>query len=84
MQLFDQLPGVVLAAVVDEKDPAVGCGAVGGSSSSNNIGPLDLINLRRVAWGVREIGKSGQTKPESAPDQALIDALTEKILQKLL
>ncbi len=62
----------------------LGCGAVGGSSSSNNIGPLDLINLRRVAWGVREIGKSGQTKPESAPDQALIDALTEKILQKLL
>ncbi|MBR6825456.1 MAG: acetaldehyde dehydrogenase (acetylating), partial [Oscillospiraceae bacterium] len=29
----------------------LGCGAVGGSSSSNNIGPLDLINIRRVAWG---------------------------------
>lgn len=33
----------------------LGCGAVGGSSSSNNIGPLDLINIRRVAWGVREV-----------------------------
>ena len=27
----------------------LGCGAVGGSSSSNNIGPLDLINIKRVA-----------------------------------
>ena len=62
----------------------LGCGAVGGSSSSNNIGPLDLINLRRVAWGVREIGKSGQTNPEPPLDPALIDALTEKILKKLL
>lgn len=33
----------------------LGCGAVGGSSSSNNIGPLDLINIKRVAWGVREM-----------------------------
>ena len=33
----------------------LGCGAVGGSSSSNNIGPLDLINIKRVAWGVREL-----------------------------
>ena len=33
----------------------LGCGAVGGSSSSNNIGPLDLINIKRVAWGVREV-----------------------------
>lgn len=62
----------------------LGCGAVGGSSSSNNIGPLDLINLRRVAWGVREIGKSGQTKPDAPLDPALIDALTEQILKKLL
>lgn len=62
----------------------LGCGAVGGSSSSNNIGPLDLINLRRVAWGVRESGKSGQTKPEAPLNPALIDALTEQILKKLL
>jgi len=27
----------------------LGCGAVGGSSSSNNISPLQLINIRRVA-----------------------------------
>jgi len=33
----------------------LGCGAVGGSSSSNNIGPLDIINIRRVAYGNKEL-----------------------------
>ena len=33
----------------------LGCGAIGGSSTSNNIGPLDLVNIKRVAWGVREL-----------------------------
>lgn len=55
----------------------LGCGAVGGSSSSNNIGPLDLINLRRVAWGTSE-EISG---PE--PDKALVESLTQEILRRL-
>ena len=33
----------------------LGCGAVGGSSTSNNIGPMDVINIKRVAFGQREI-----------------------------
>ena len=33
----------------------LGCGAVGGSSSSNNIGPMDLINVKRVAGGTMEL-----------------------------
>ena len=32
----------------------LGCGAVGGSATSDNVSPLNLINLRRVAYGVRE------------------------------
>ena len=28
----------------------LGCGAVGGSSTSNNVSPMDLVNIRRVAW----------------------------------
>lgn len=42
----------------------LGCGAVGGSSSSNNIGPLDLINIKRIAYGRRErsdLQKGGQS-----------------------
>ena len=53
----------------------LGCGAVGGSSSSNNIGPLDLINIRSVAWDTE-----GAAKP---PDTDLIDALAKEILKKL-
>lgn len=51
----------------------LGCGAVGGSSSSNNISPLDLINIRRVAWG----------EASQAPDADLVEALTQEILKKL-
>ncbi len=64
----------------------LGCGAVGGSSSSNNIGPIDLINIRRVAWGVRDMpGNPAQTTTETQTtiDHALIERLTEQIMEKL-
>ena len=56
----------------------LGCGAVGGSSSSNNISPMDLINIRRVAWD------SGET-PTQPPqvDDKLVELLTTKILERL-
>ena len=54
----------------------LGCGAVGGSSSSNNISPLDLINIRRAAWGMEE-------KPQPPQDNALVELLTQKILERL-
>ncbi len=56
----------------------LGCGAVGGSSSSNNISPLDLINIRRVAWGQQECQAD---KP--GVDSRLVDLLAEKILERL-
>ena len=57
----------------------LGCGAVGGSSSSNNISPLDLINIRRVAWDTGKI----QPKATQTVDSGLIDMLTAKILERL-
>ena len=56
----------------------LGCGAVGGSSSSNNISPMDLINIRRVAFGDEKV-------PETAcdVDESLVEILTAKILEKL-
>ncbi|MGD9567150.1 MAG: acetaldehyde dehydrogenase (acetylating) [Sedimentibacter sp.] len=33
----------------------LGCGAVGGSSTSDNVGPMNLLNIRRVAYGVKEL-----------------------------
>ncbi len=55
----------------------LGCGAVGGSSSSNNIGPMDLINIRRVAWG------TSCEKPQVQVDGDLVELLTQKILERL-
>ena len=34
----------------------LGCGAAGGNITSDNISPLHLINLKRVAYGVRDVG----------------------------
>ncbi len=56
----------------------LGCGAVGGSSSSNNISPLDLINIRRVAWDLGE-----KPKRTVSVDNDLVELLAEKILERL-
>ena len=56
----------------------LGCGAVGGSSSSNNISPLDLINIRRVAWG-----KEGDCCPKVQVDEDLVETIAAKILERL-
>ena len=73
----------------------LGCGAVGGSSSSNNISPLDLINIRRVAWGSEGCaaggGYSDPSERRSADagkqsqyvDDKLVETITAKILERL-
>ena len=55
----------------------LGCGAVGGSSSSNNIGPHDLVNIRRVAWGTQQEENRVQV------DSQLVELLAQKILERL-
>ena len=55
----------------------LGCGAVGGSSSSNNIGPKDLVNIRRVAWGTENAVKTPSV------DENLVELLAQKILERL-
>ncbi len=57
----------------------LGCGAVGGSSSSNNISPMDLINIRRVAW---DSGEKVKKQPNTVNTE-LVDLLAEKIMQRL-
>lgn len=53
----------------------LGCGAAGGSSTSNNISPLDLINIRRVAFDREDCPQT--------PDERLVEALAAKILEKM-
>ena len=57
----------------------LGCGAVGGSSSSNNISPLDLINIRRVAWGTTQ----EQPRKQISVDSDLVELLAAKIMERL-
>lgn len=41
----------------------LGCGAVGGSATSDNITPLNLINIRRVAYGLCELSALRKMSP---------------------
>ncbi|EED2629217.1 acetaldehyde dehydrogenase (acetylating) [Listeria monocytogenes] len=66
----------------------LGCGAVGGSSSSDNIGPENLFNIRRIATGVLELEdirkEENQATSELPVDaEALIQSLVEKVLAEL-
>lgn len=55
----------------------LGCGAVGGSSTSNNVSPMDLVNIRMVAWD------NAKQPPETTVDASLVELLTAKILERL-
>lgn len=73
----------------------LGCGAIGGSSTSDNISPMNLINIRRIASGQRNLADLRKTenqvvevvkelKSESSfSDEALIETLVAKVLEKL-
>ena len=64
----------------------LGCGAAGHNATSDNVGPLNLLNVRRVAWGLREIG---ELYPESLSpkgtglDDPGMDALVGRIVDEL-
>lgn len=60
----------------------LGCGAIGGSSTSNNVGPLDLINIKRVAYGIKEIEELGRDK--SQVEKSMFDSMDKEELINLL
>ncbi|MDT2757745.1 acetaldehyde dehydrogenase (acetylating) [Enterococcus asini] len=67
----------------------LGCGAVGGSSTSDNIGPENLFNLRRIAYGVRDLAdlRAAESQTTSSTSDVssneLIDALVAQVLARL-
>jgi acetaldehyde dehydrogenase (acetylating) len=54
-------------------DPAMtlGCGAYGGNITSDNITPLHLINIKRLAFEVRPVDVKAAVAEYSAPGRAL-------------
>jgi hypothetical protein len=67
----------------------LGCGAIGHNSTSDNVGPLNLINIRRVAYGLKELddlrpGAAGSASP--APPLSIddsIEILVQKVMERL-
>lgn len=69
----------------------LGCGAVGGSATSENVGPMNLLNLRHVAFGLREMEQIRKDIP-SGEDGAYamadinsvpVDEIVKKIIERL-
>ena len=79
-KIFDNLAALGGIGATTGLFPALtlGCGAVGGSSSSNNISPLDLINIRRVAWGI-----GGKQEHTAHVSEELVELLAQKIMARL-
>jgi acetaldehyde dehydrogenase (acetylating) len=49
----------------------LGCGTWGGSSVSENVGPQHLINIKRIAYGIRDVTNLAATLPQSISPSAL-------------
>jgi len=71
----------------------LGCGALGGSATSDNVGPMNLVNLRKVAYGIKEIEEIRKEAPDYLedisktpdidPSNIDIDTIVEKIIERL-
>lgn len=69
----------------------LGCGAIGGSATSDNVGPLHLINTKKVAYGIREIedfrgadsSNSVKASLSSIETEELINLLVKRIMSEL-
>ena len=76
-----------------ELKPALtlGCGAVGGSATSDNVSPLDLIDIKRIAVGVRELSEIREdagvanctATPVAGDEQALIESIVRQVLKEI-
>lgn len=69
----------------------LGCGAIGGSSTSDNVGPLNLLNIKNVADGVKELDEikadlpdcsEGVCKPQHFSDINM-DVIVSEIIKRL-
>lgn len=68
----------------------LGCGAIGGSATSDNVGPLHLLNLKKVGYGVKELDdfrapsySNCCSNLSSADTNELINLLVKKIISEL-
>lgn len=60
----------------------LGCGAVGGSATSDNVTPLHLIDIRRVAYGAREVDQIIKPAAQS-DDQFALEQIVKKVIAEM-
>lgn len=60
----------------------LGCGAVGGSATSDNISPMNLLNVRRIAYGVRELEDLRENEPKNQCEDN--DSVSEKDIENIV
>lgn len=65
----------------------LGCGSPGRNATSDNVTPLHLIDIRRIAFGVREAESNQEPVNSSSPSlgasEDYIEEITRMVLQKL-
>lgn len=64
----------------------LGCGAVGGSSTSDNVTPMNLLNIRKVGWGVKELEDfkpENDCKSSDSLGELSIEELVKKVLSEI-
>ncbi|MBP1966453.1 acetaldehyde dehydrogenase (acetylating) [Paenibacillus aceris] len=49
----------------------LGCGTFGNNITSDNIGPQHLLNIKRVAFGIKEMPETKESVPNSEPEQVV-------------
>jgi len=66
----------------------LGCGAVGGSATSENVGPQHLMNVRHVAYGLKELddikAAASQTDEECCPAMNLSEGEVNEIVKAIV
>lgn len=69
----------------------LGCGAVGGSATADNVGPLNLIDIKRLAYGVKDVedlneefGQSSSNNTCKIEDDSNKDLDIEKITKLVM
>jgi acyl-CoA reductase-like NAD-dependent aldehyde dehydrogenase len=78
------VPGSTGMTTALQPSMTLGCGAVAGNITSDNVGPQHLINIKRVAWGIRRAEDALPPQPAASGvlDRAALVAAVERYLSQ--
>ncbi|MGB4659876.1 MAG: acetaldehyde dehydrogenase, partial [Mobilitalea sp.] len=66
----------------------LGCGAIGGSATSENVGPMNLLDIKRVAYGIRRMEDIRREVSEDEAGMCFASDINsvriEEIVQKII